>query len=244
MIDIIKYLVVPSNLIAIFLIAGLVFLLFRRTRQTAIYLLVLGAFVYIAFGIGPVSYWLLGKLEHRYPALNSFENLDKIDTLVVLSGHAEPDPYFPISSKVSSSTAFRLIEALRLWRLFPNAKILIPGHTDVPVIMKEFLTALGVPDDRITIECKSKNTYENALNIQERIGNGSFILITSAGHMPRAMALFRKLGMNPIPAPTDYQTGKNCWAARYLPTPQHLNYSDTAVHEYIALLWYRLRDRI
>jgi uncharacterized SAM-binding protein YcdF (DUF218 family) len=67
-----------------------------------------------------------------------------------------------------------------------------------------------------------------------------FLLVTSAGHIPRAMGVFRKLGMNPRAAPTYYLTRRNWLAVQYLPSPLHLQYSDLAVSEYAALFWYRL----
>lgn len=244
MVDFIKYVIVPSNLINIFLIAGIITFFFQRIRKFAIYLVGASALIYIIFANGPVSYWLIISLESRYPALKSFEKIEKFDTIVILPGHAEPDPYFPLSSTVNSSTAFRIIEALRIWRFFPDSKILISGPKDVPELMRKLLLALGVPDNRIIIEAESTSTYENAVILQKKLGDRPFILVTSAGHMPRAMAVFKKLGMIPIPAPTDYMAGRNPLATRYLPSPSHLMYSDLAVHEYFGILWYRLTKRI
>ena len=242
--DLIKYLIVPSNLINIFLITGMITFIIRRTRKFAIYFIGAGALIYIIFANGPVSYWLIGKLESRYPALKSFEKIEKADTIVILPGHADPDPYFPLSSTINSSTAFRIIEALRIWRLFPDFKILISGQKDVPELMRKVLNALGLPVNRIIIEAESTNTYENAVILQKKLSDKPFILITSAGHMPRAVGVFKKLGMNPIPAPTDYMAGENIFAAQYLPSPSHLVYSDLAIHEYLGILWYRITGRL
>jgi uncharacterized SAM-binding protein YcdF (DUF218 family) len=244
MFDLIKYVIVPSNLITVFLIAGIITFFFQRIRKFAIYLVGASALIYIIFASGPVSYWLIISLESRYPALNSFEKIEKFDTIVVLPGHADPDPYFPLTSTVNSSTAFRLIEALRIWRLFPDSTILITGQKDVPELMGKVLYALGLPDNRMSIETESTSTYENAVILQKKLGDRPFILITSAGHMPRAMAVFKKLGMNPIPAPTDYMAGSNFLATQYLPSPSHLMYSDLAIHEYIGILWYKLTGRL
>ena len=71
-----------------------------------------------------------------------------------------------------------------------------------------------------------------------------FILVTSAGHMPRSMHVFKKAGLNPIPAPTHYLTRKNNLAISYLPSPLHLRYSDLAIHEYAAILWYHVKNRL
>jgi uncharacterized SAM-binding protein YcdF (DUF218 family) len=68
--------------------------------------------------------------------------------------------------------------------------------------------------------------------------------VTSAGHMRRAIGVFRKNGMNPIPAPTDYQLPGNARYASWTTSPIHLAASDLAVHEYIGLAWYRLTNRL
>ncbi|MBM4340549.1 MAG: hypothetical protein FJ110_13530 [Deltaproteobacteria bacterium] len=242
--EIARFLVVPSHLIVLLFIAGLITLLFRRTRGSSVFLLGTGAALYIVFGMGPVSYWLLGRLEQRYPAIHSLDHLENIGTIVILTGHVEPDPYFPISSAVSSSAAFRLMEAARIWKMFPDKQILISGHETAAGIMKKVLVSLGLPESQIAIEGRSGNTYESAVNIQKIMGSRSFILVTSAGHMPRTMGAFRKLGMNPVPAPTDYMTGQHYMDAKFLPTPSHLRYSDLAIHEYLGILWYRLKGRL
>ena len=218
--------------------------MYRRTRRYAILLFGAGSLIYIILANGPISYWLIGNLESRYPALNSFDGIKKFDKIVILSGHAVPDSYFPISSKVSSSTAFRLIEALRIWRLFPESTILISGQKDVPELMGKVLYALGLPANRLIIEAESTTTYKNAVILQKKLNEKPFILVTSAGHMPRAMAVFKKLGMKPIPAPTDYMVGNNPLAAEFLPSPSHLMYSDMAIHEYIGILYYKLTGRL
>ena len=110
--------------------------------------------------------------------------------------------------------------------------------------MKEVLLSLGLPDNQVIIEAESRSTFENAIVLQKKLNDRSFILVTSAGHMPRAVAVFKKLGMNPIPAPTDYQVGNNPLASHYLPSPSHLIYSDLAVHEYLGILWYRITRRL
>jgi len=244
MVNFIKFFIIPSNLIFILLFAGLISTLYHRTRRYAIFLFGAGSIIFIVFANGPFSYWLIGNLESRYPALNSFEGIKKFDKIVILPGYATVDPYFPISSKVNSSTAFRLVEALKIWRSFPDSTILISGPKDDPELMGKVLHALGLPGNRLIIEPESTSTYENAVILQKKLDDKPFILVTSAGHMSRAMAVFKKLGMNPIPAPTDYMVGNNPLAAEFLPSPSHLMYSDLAIHEYLGILYYKVTGRI
>lgn len=107
-------------------------------------------------------------------------------------------------------------------------------------------------------ETESQNTYENALYVQKYVGTKPFVLVTSATHMPRAMANFRGLGMKPIPASTDYRTIRgnpldlkpqsdsfNSWLRNWVaefPSVQDLEDFTEGVHEWQGLLWYRIVD--
>jgi len=244
MTEIIEFLIIPSKLILVLMVIGLFLTWIHGIKRFTVIVFATACILYIVFGIGPISYWLIGSLESKYPALNSYDKIEQVDTILVLSGHALPDSYFPISSRVSSSTVYRLVETFRLWRKISNSKIIISGHDNVPVIMKDFLISLGLPEEKILIEDKANNTYENAVNLKKTIGKTPFVLVTSAGHMPRSMGVFKKIGMNPIPAPTDYMVGKDPMSANFFPTLQHLMYSDLAIHEYIGMLWYKLRGRL
>jgi uncharacterized SAM-binding protein YcdF (DUF218 family) len=238
-----KIFVTPSHIIALLLGLGVVALFLRRLRPLSIWLFVVGTILFFFFGSGPISYCLLGNLEFRYPALHSLNTFNKIDHIVVLSGYAVPDNIYPISSQVNDATIFRLSEAVRLWREKPSARLLLAGQSETTVAMKKLLVAMGIPEGSIITAPPSHNTMGNILSIKGHLGNGPFILVTSAGHMPRAVMLFISVGLHPIPAPTDYYTFPNIWNATLFPTPFHLRCSDLAIHEHLALLYYRLKGR-
>lgn len=166
-----------------------------------------------------------------------------MEKIVLLTGDGEMDFRIPLSSRINSSSAFRVLEAAGIFRE-ANADIIITGFGDVPALMKEVLVSTGIPENRVFVENSSINTFESATNVSSIIGGRPFILVTSAGHMPRSVLVFSKLGMVPVPAPTDYFTHKNHMEVSYLPSPLHLNYSDLAVHEYAAIAYYRLRGRL
>lgn len=195
--------------------------------------------VYLVFGAGPISFMLLGSLEFQFPPAAQAERKE-ISTIVVLSGYAESDPDRPLSSQVNSTSAFRLLEALGLFNDRPDSTVVISGKGEVAAIMRDVVISLGVPPERIILDSVSSSTYESAKNLSSRLGQAPFLLVTSAGHMPRSMGVFRKAGTQPIPVPTDYMTKKNPYATQYLPSPRHLYYSDLAIAEYAALIWYRL----
>ena len=72
--------------------------------------------------------------------------------------------------------------------------------------MKRFATRLGVTDMAIITEEQSRNTYENAVNVRRLVNHESILLVTSAYHLPRAVAIFAKQGFQVTPAPCGYET--------------------------------------
>ncbi len=237
-----KDIILPSNLVVFMLAAGLVFFVLRAKRA-AWSALFSSMALYLIFALGPVSYLLLGSLEYRYPAFGE-DVPEGVRKIVVLTGDGERDPMLPLSSMVNSSSSFRLIEAARIFQKGKGMEVIITGFGDVPALMKEALVAIGLPEESIAVEGRSLNTFESARNLGSVIGKSPFVLVTSAGHMPRSMMVFSKLGMNPVPAPTDFLTHRNFMAVSYAPRPLHLRNSDLAAHEYAAMAWYWLLGRL
>ena len=244
MAEIVKAFVIPSSWILMFSVAGGICFLCKIKKRIAGGLVGAALILYIFFGTGIISFWLLGILETRYPPLKTVDGLRGVNEIVVLTGYAETNPVVPPSSEVNFASAFRLLEARRIFNFIPEADVIITGSADAAAIMGNLLVSLGVPQMRITIENHSSNTFESAVQVQKLLKNKAFILVTSAGHMPRAMGVFKKLGMNPIPAPTNFLSIKKFQFTHLLPSPLHLSFSDLAVHEYLGIAWYRLTGRL
>ena len=242
--EIIKYVLSPSGFIAVCFLAGLAAWISKATRKLSCILILGAAFLYLVFSIGPISYALLKPLEFKHAMDEARIERERPRFLVVMAAYALDEDYYPVSSKVNANSLFRLVEAFRLWRMDPSRQIIITGHSDLPDIMKDVLLAMGVPEDRILLENRSVNSFTSAQNVGAMVKGRPFVLVTSAGHMPRSMGVFRKLGMEPIPAPTDFQAGKDPFRASWLPTVGHLYYSELAIHEYFGLVWYRIRGMI
>lgn len=204
MTDLIKQILLPSGLVALLILVGLGCLIRKKTRRLATGLLCTGGLLYLVFANGPVSFYLIHHLENQNPAFLIDHHSKIFKNIVVLTGHALPDDRLPASSTVNSSSAFRILETLRLHQAFPDARIIISGYEDVPLLMKKLLLALGLREELIALENESHNTYQSAVHLKDWIKEDDFILVTSAGHMPRSLMVFNALGMNPTPAPTDY----------------------------------------
>ncbi len=246
---IIKRLVLPPGSIFILLLAGLGLSLwkFRRLGRAMV---ALGILILYLLSISPTADLLLVSLESRHQPLNP-ERLPRVGTLIVLGGGASATVHLPVSSRLTSSSAKRVLEAVRLYHLMDHPKIVISGGSGNPFVqvseaalMRELLLNLRIPDKRIVIEGESQNTFENAKGIQRLRLRPPLILITSASHMGRALRVFEGLGMNPLPAPCDF---KARWSMedplRFLPSERALATSTAAIYEYVGTWWYALTGK-
>lgn len=116
--------------------------------------------------------------------------------------------------------------------------------------MKRLARRLGVPEGAILIEDQSKTTYENALATKRLIGSAPILLVTSASHIPRALGLFRKQGLDATPSPCGY-TVKNRPGERWqgspfdlLPDVGALKISTTAIAELVGMLVYWVTGKL
>jgi uncharacterized SAM-binding protein YcdF (DUF218 family) len=82
--------------------------------------------------------------------------------------------------------------------------------------------------------------------VRRLVGDDRFVLVTSASHMLRSVALFRKQGMEPIPAPTDHWVKRSDGMSpyRFFPGAENLLKTEMAVHEYLGLAWAKIRGQI
>ncbi len=236
-------LLVPSNLILLLAAAGFVCLATRRKRA-ALRFFTTALALYVFLGTAVLSSWMIASLEKQYPRVQAEEDLRDAKQIVILAGYAEKHPLLPLSSSVNFPSAYRLVEGLRIARMLPDSTVLVSGKGQVPAVMKELLVSMGMPAGKIQLDRDSVNTYESAINVKRLAGNRQLVLVTSAGHMPRAVRCFRKVGLDPAPAPTNHMRMLRYRFTDFLPSPAQLVYSDLAVREYIGIFWYRLTDRI
>ncbi len=104
---------------------------------------------------------------------------------------------------------------------------------------------IGIPENDIILETKSKDTKDQAKFIKSAIGREPFVLVTAAFHMPRSMAMFKKLGMNPIPSPIGHRVSERQGLSphSFFPSTGNLRNAGLAIHEYLGLTWSKLRGQ-
>src|SRR6516225_5739447 len=226
----------PSNLIAALGLIGIA-LLFTRFRRLASWLIVTSLVLIVFAGYSPLGNILMLPLEQRFPSWDASRGAP--DGVVALNGAAE-----------------RITVTAELAHRYPNARIVLSGGTsslnpstprEAPVAVKQ-LVALGVAHDRITIDEQSRNTIENAVFshlLASPKPDERWILVTSAAHMPRAIAVFRAAGFLIEAYPVDYQTRGRKDVIGFFNTSLAggLEMTDQAIHEWAGLVIYRLAGR-
>jgi uncharacterized SAM-binding protein YcdF (DUF218 family) len=226
---------------------------FTGRQKTGKVLATSGMLILTIISCGAFSKWLPGWLIERYPpALETGYRPGKpIKWVVVLSGGHHPQAGIPPNRQLSPVTLQRLVEGLRLYKAFPGSKLLVSGGSASERItnaetMAATALELGVPQTDLVVEDKSRDTEEQALLVQKRIGADPFILVTSGVHMPRSIGLFQKVGLNPIPAPADYRgRDKKSWApTQLLPTAGNVYQLEKAWHEILGIWWAGWRGRM
>ena len=242
------FVVVPSGFAFILFFFGFLFLFILRKKKMGTFFIVLSFFSYYTFSITPVSDFLLFPLESKYPPLTDFKAVRKVRTIVVLSSGVKDNPQLPVTSQISD-TVFRVVEAMRVCKKLRNPRIIfsggkVLGNIEGSKVMAHFVNIFGIPKSRVICETVSRNTYENAREVKKYLNDTPFILVTSAYHLPRAVSVFTKLGMNPIPAPADFKVQRKgrYTIVNYFPHINELQKSDLAIHEYVGRVWYFLKE--
>lgn len=201
-------------------------LLFRKKQAGRWAMLVITAVFYL-LSTEPVSDSLIRPLEMAYEQ-PSLEALDG-DVIIVLGGGSRAGvPDVDGVGQVGSAAANRFLTALRLEKakhlpILLSGGTVLEGEANESQIEKRMLLSLGVPEPRIFMDDKSRNTAENAAFSKEicrQQGWKKPIVVTSAFHMPRAARFFSREGMDFIPYPSDYRSNMNPIWSPYTVVPQ------------------------
>jgi len=212
----------------------------------------MGLILIFLFSLRPIPDFLIRSLENR---ISRGTLPDRIDGIIILAGGIDMEASRPGLIELSSESD-RIIGGAILVKKHPEAKLIIAGGTGYinqdenlreADYMQKLAILLGITKDRIFVERNSRNTHEHAVELLKLLpnkDNNHWVLITSAFHMPRAFACFRKAGITVIPYPVDYKTKfdkhDTLSISMLLPTLDNLNRFNIALHEWLGLIAYRL----
>lgn len=211
--------------------------------------------------LSPLPNLLILPLEQRYQ--RAVLEGAPIRGVIVLGGSEVVDVAEARGAHALNEAAERITETVALSRLLPEVRIVLSGGagqlfpkpsgeagvtsgqvavlSSEAAIMLRLLTDMGVSRSRLTLEDRSRDTYENATfssRLIERQQGERWILVTSAFHMPRAMSTFRKAGFEVEPWPVDYRTRGWKDAGTTLTAADGLRRLDQVTREYIGLVVY------
>ncbi|MFQ5788324.1 MAG: ElyC/SanA/YdcF family protein [Thermodesulfobacteriota bacterium] len=238
-------------------LVGLFLILFTKRQKAGKFLISVGLCTLAILSYNPIPNYFIARLERQHHAYTSGIPVEgvvlehnPVEYVVVLAGGIGYDSKIPITSLLSDLTLIRVIEGVLIYRENPGSKLVLSGGSRSELYpeatgMADLAKAIGVDEDDIVIECYSRDTKDQARLIKTIVGDKPFILVTSAYHMPRSMAFFKKFGMEPIPAPADYLvTKRKIGINSFFPGSGALRKSEIAVHEYLGMCWARLRGQI
>ena len=152
----------------------------------------------------------------------------------------------------------RFFNAFELYHAGKVEKLLLTGGSSRLIdktyleaeTMKEYLIRMGVPEEDILTDSRSRNTYENAVYAKELIDSanirGNYLLITSAWHMPRAKACFDKAGVSYTPYSVDFLTVEDRWhiGNLLLPNPYGFKLWQLLIKEWVGMVAYKMKGYI
>ena len=239
----------PPGLFVVLLVAlGVWLIRWRRDRLSGILTLSVALLFYL-LSTAVVGELLIRPLENAYPPPETGEACWG-DAIVVLGGGSKvSSPAEGGAPALTEESTGRLVYGVRLAREMPLPLVFTGGRAlgreDRPSEAEaaaRVAKSLGVPEERLLLEERSRTTWENALYVSEEFETRAPLLVTSAWHMPRAVYSFRKHGMEPVPAPTLYRSDPAPpLPTDFLPSSGGFERSSLALHEYLGLLYYWLR---
>lgn len=234
----------PLSLVLILLAIGVVLLWVERLRHAGRWMTTAALVLLLLLGYGIPTDYLGRELETRYPAVLETDRLKDLRWIVVLGGGHKGQNNFPPSSRTSTDSLYRLVEGIRLHRQIPGSRLVITGgalsdSVSSARVIADLALALGVETEAIAIEERPRDTEEEALRIRATVGEAPFLLVTSAIHTPRAVFYFERMGMHPIPAPTQHrvQTEVGAHPAKFLPSIEKISVANAVAYEILGMWW-------
>ncbi len=241
-------LLMPVPITLLLLIWALLLLLRRKTRWFGIVVVLLATALLFVASYAPLSNQYISRFENQIPSYQQRQT--PVDYIAVLGSWHQSVDNQPITSELSPTAIVRLVEGIRIYRLNPGSKLIFTGFKGLnedsvsyPEKLRELALALGLPTEDILVFNGPRDTMEEAELIAANFSSTALVLVTTAVHMPRALDLFHRVGLDPIPAPTEYLSKpfKSWWV---FPTGKTLEHSEYWAHERLGLLWMNLTGQV
>lgn len=238
----------PMFWLAVWMLLALV-LLVRRSR-VAMGMLWAGMCVWGLLGVTAIPEALLRNLENQYQEPSTSGLGNHVGVIVLGGATGKPEVFKAHGQVPLGEAAERMTVPLALMRLDPKLQLvfsggegrLIAAGTTEAELARVFYEQQGVDMSRVTLEAGARNTRENATLIAALLGEKckqSWLLLTSASHMPRSMAEFESVGCNVTPYPVDFATAETSSWTDYSMASSLMKWQ-TALHEYLGMVVYSM----
>jgi len=250
--EFLSLIIMPLPVLYLLLIAAFLYYIVKRRKTFKFFLLFAGIWFLIITTL-PFPKILVKSLENRYSQLTDsvIRNFPDSCNIIILGGGHTDDRELSPNNQLSTDALGRLAEGIRIHRIIPGSRLILSGYSGGSELSQAqvlYRTALllGVDSASMTMQTKPSNTWMEAEEYAKNFGKQhDIIVVTSDIHMPRAMMLFQKAGLNPIAAPTNqilkHGSQKDIW--RWIPSSSNIAMMEVAVHEYAGILWFWIGGR-
>ena len=222
----------------------------RGKSRIGITLIAAGTAILGIGGLGGLTYESARNREHTYRPLRMPKGVetDQPALVVVLGTGFNPDPEMPANSQVSSTFHARLLEGVRIYRSHPASRLLVSVAGEADGAQKarfidQMIELLQLDPSRVSIMTEAESTADEAEEVARQRKGEQIVVVSSAGHMVRAMQIFRDEGLSPIAAPSEFwfpragSPDDKIWP-RWIPSTGGINSNHQWLYEQIASIWH------
>jgi uncharacterized SAM-binding protein YcdF (DUF218 family) len=249
------YWLMPLPFCMALIVAGLLLASCGRFRRRGWAMVAAAALLLLLLSNTWFSVVALRPFESQYPPIPELvagaplpKSISDCRYVAVLGSGTSNYPGLSASAELSTSGLARLVEAVRILRALPAARLILsgpgePGRRSHAATLAAAAVSLGIAPERISLVETALDTEDESRAVAALVGTGKVAVVTSAWHMPRAVLLFKKTGISFVACPADF----NCrsengfgWGL-FKVESEALERSTLAVHETLGLIWVRLR---
>ena len=244
--EFLSLIIMPLPVMYLILItAGILFI--SGHKKSGKILLVIAGIWFFIISTPMIPRLLVKSLENKYPPLTdeSIKNLpDSCDIIILGGGHSDDKDLSP-NNQLSDVALGRVAEGIRIHKMIPGSRIILSGsrgrsELDQAYVLYQTALILGANSASLVMQTSPANTRMEAEEYSRTFGpDKKIIVVTSDIHMPRAMLLFKKAGLDPVAAPTNqiikYGSVKYRW--KWMPSAGYINMMEAVIHEYAGMLW-------
>jgi len=244
-------LVLPIGIVIELSLVALLFLLLGKRKAAAAFLISALLVLWVA-SMPIVATTLYGELEKDFPPV-ALEDIPVSKCIVVLGGVVGPVHYPRVDVELNEAID-RVYKAAQLYRAGKGRVLIVtggnlpwaPSEKPEAELVRALLVEWGVPAAAIVLDGASRNTRENAVNsrvLLENLGCDTPLLVTSAAHMARSVAAFKKVGVEVFAVSADVRVIRDSGVTvfDFLPDAGALLMTTDAVREWLGRRVYEFR---